>query len=58
MKFSDIRGLWKKKKDIVEESVNSEENIGSVDMLTDSPTVNFVCASSSSQSKKKIMLSR
>ena len=27
VKLSDIRGLWKKKKDVVEELVNTEENI-------------------------------
>ena len=51
VKSSDIRGLLKKKKD-VKEPVNTEENIDSVDMLTDSATVDFGCASSSSQSKK------
>ena len=41
----------KKKEDVVKEPVNTEENIDSVDTLTDSATVNFGCASSSSQSK-------
>ena len=50
MKSSDIRGFLKKKED-VKEPVNTEENIDSVDALTDSATVNFGCASSSSQSK-------
>ena len=35
LKLSDIRGLRKKKKDVVEEPTNAEENIDSVDMLTD-----------------------
>ena len=52
VKSSDFRGLWKKKKDDVEEPVNTEENIDSIDMLTDTATVDFSCASSSSQSKK------
>ena len=51
MKSSDIRGFLKKKEDVVKEPVNTEENIDSVDTLTDSAFVNFGCASSSSQSK-------
>ena len=51
VKSSDIRGLLKKKKD-VKEPVNTEENIDSVDTLTDSATVDFGCVSLSSQSKK------
>ena len=47
-KWSDIRGLWKKKKDVAKESVNTEENIDSVDMLTDTATVDFGCDSLSS----------
>ena len=46
VKSSDIRGLWKKKKDDVKEPVTTEENMDSVDMLTDTATVDFGCASS------------
>ena len=51
VKSSDIRGLWKKKDD-VKEPVTTEENMDSVDMLTDTATADFGCASSSSKSKK------
>ena len=52
VKSSDIRGLWKKKKDDVKEPVNTEKNIDSADMLTDNATVDFDCACPSSQSRK------
>ena len=52
VKSSDLRGLWKKGKDDFKESVNAEENIDRVDMLIDTATVDFGCASSSGQSKK------
>ena len=52
VKSSDIRGLWKKKKDDVKEPVTTEENMDSVDMLTDTATADFGCPSSSSKSKK------
>ena len=53
LKSSDIKELWKKKKDVVEEPVNTEENIDSLDTLTDTATADFGCASSSSQSKRQ-----
>ena len=39
-------------KDVAKESVNTEENIDSVDMLTDTATVDFGCDSLSSWSKR------
>ena len=48
VKWSDIRGLWKKEKDVAKQSANTEENIDSVDMLTDTATVDFGCDSFSS----------
>ena len=53
VKSSDIRGLWKKEKDVVEVTVNTEENIDSVDTLTDIATVDFGCASSFKSVKKR-----
>ena len=44
-----ITGLWKKKKDDFKEPVNTEENIDTVDILVNTATVDFGCASSSSQ---------
>ena len=52
VKPSNIKGLSKKKRDVAEEPVNIEEYIDNVDTLIDSATVDFGCASSSSQSKK------
>ena len=49
VRSSDIRGLWKKKKDDFKEPVNTEENIDTVDILVNTATVDFGCASSSSQ---------
>ena len=45
VKLSDIRRLWKKNKDVVTEPVNTEENIDSVDTLTDTATDYFGCPS-------------
>ena len=60
VKSSVIRDLWKKKKDDFKEPVNKEENIDTFDILVNTATVDFGCASSSSQSvsQKKTMLSR
>ena len=44
--------MWKKKKDDVKEPVTTEENMDSVDMLTETATIDFGCVSSSSKSKK------
>ena len=44
--------MWKKGKDDFKEPFNTEENIDRVDMLIDTATVNFGCASSSGQSEK------
>ena len=52
VKSSDLRGLWKKGKDDFKEPFNTEENIDRADMLIDTATVNFGCASSSGQSEK------
>ena len=46
--------MWKKKKDVAKIHVNTEENIDSVDMLTDTTidTIDSGYAMSSSQLKK------